>query len=112
MVSFVIENRGEECYFAVLLTVTGDIVLRGPNCADLLTCINSIDLIRANATDFSKYELTDSHQWKYFFELKGSDGKAIARSVLFENEADVCASIEFVRRNIPSVRVENYTYLV
>src|SRR5665647_307262 len=106
MISFAIYKHGKGHYYVVLLTVNGDIILRGTDCANILACHYSIDSIRANATDFSKYELTDSHLGNYFFELKEPGGKGIARSILFETVDNVCSRIEFVRRNIPNARVE------
>ena len=108
MANFVIQKKGIEHYFAVLLTVNGDTILRGPNCISLLECYQSIDSIRAHARDFSKYELTDSHDGKYFFGLKGSDGIDVARSVVFKTPADVYFGIEYARRTIPSASLENF----
>lgn len=111
MGSFVIHKRGEECYYAALMTVNGDIILRGTDCANLLACKFSIDSIRANATDFSKYELTDSHAGKYFFDLKGSDGNGIARSVIFETPDNVYSGIELVIRNISTAIIDDQAFV-
>jgi uncharacterized protein YegP (UPF0339 family) len=110
MASFVVQKRGQERYLAVLITVSGDVILRGPACVSLLACYLSLDVIRANANDFSKYELADSIDGKFFFELKGSDGIGIARSVIFETVADVYFGIEFVRRTIHSAIIEDYLH--
>ena len=112
MGSFVIHKRGNASYYATLMTANGDVILRGTECANLMDCKYSIDSIRANATDFSKYELTDSHEGKYFFELKGSDGNDIARSVIFETPDNVYSGIELVIRNVPTAIVDNHDFIV
>ena len=106
MANFVIQKKGNEHYFAVLVTVNGDIILRGTNCEDLLACKNSVDSIRNHAANFSKYELMDSYDGKFFFELKGSDGKRIARSTNFKTPEHVFSGIELIRRNISTVIVD------
>lgn len=110
MGSFVIHTRNEGCYYVALLDVNGDLILRGNDCEDLSTCKCSIDLIRANANDFSKYELNESHKGKYYFEIKGSDGKNVAQSVLFENVENVYFGIEMARRTIPTAILDEYAF--
>jgi hypothetical protein len=112
MGSFVIHKRGNASYYATLMTANGDVILRGTDCGNLLDCKSSIDSIRANATDFSKYELTDSHEGKYFFELKGSDGNDLARSVIFDTPDNVYSGIELVIRNVPTAIVDNQDFTV
>ncbi|MCX6238197.1 MAG: DUF1508 domain-containing protein [Bacteroidia bacterium] len=112
MVSFEIYKRSEECYYAALLDVNGEIILRGNNYDNLLTCRSSIDSILANATDFSNYELTVSHEGKFFFELNGPDGNNVARSVLFETETNVFYGIERVRNNITEFVINDSAFVV
>jgi uncharacterized protein YegP (UPF0339 family) len=111
MVSFEIYKRSEECYYAALLDANGEIILRGNNCDNLLACRSSIDSILAIATDFSMYELTVSHEGKFFFELMGPDGNNVARSVLFENETNVYYGIERVINNIAQFVINDSAFV-
>jgi uncharacterized protein len=111
MGSFVILKHGKSSYYAALMTANGDVILRGADCANIVDCKYSIDSIRTNATDFSKYELTDSHGGKYFFELKGLDGNDIARSVIFDSPDKVYSGIELVIRNIPTAIIDNQDFI-
>jgi uncharacterized protein YegP (UPF0339 family) len=111
MVRFVIHKKSEKCYFVVLLNVDGDIILRGRDCDDVLVCYSLIDSIRNNASDFSKYELKDSHEGKFFFSLLGSDGKDIAQSTIFETPAKAYSGIEFIRRNISFANVIGHRFV-
>jgi len=112
MGSFVIHRRGEGSYYVALITINDDIILRGTNCANLLACKHSIDTIRANATNFSRYELMESHEGKFFFELKGSDGKGIARSIVFKTPESVFFGIELVRRNVCTAIADELMFAV
>jgi hypothetical protein len=108
MVRFIIHKKSEKSYFVVLLNVDGDIILRGDDCINIEACNFLIDSIRENAGDFSKY---DSHEGKFFFELKGSDGQEIAQSTIFETPAKAYSGIEFVRRNIPYANVIDHRFV-
>lgn len=112
MESFVIHKQGEERYYVALLTNKGHIILRGNDCTNLTDCKYSIDSIRANATDYSRYELMTSSEGKYYFKLKGSEGKEIARSEIFENTAERYAGIGLVRRTIPYAIIDDHAFIV
>jgi len=107
MESFVINQKGVENYYAVLLTHKGQIILRGKDCSNLPECKYLIDSIRSNATDYSKYELMTANDGKYYFKVKGSDGDEIARSDFFEDTIERYANIGLVRRTIPYAIVDD-----
>ncbi len=107
MESFIIQKQGEEHYYVALLTNNGRIILRGNDCTNLSDCKYSIDSIRSNATDYSKYELMTANDGKYYFRVKGSGGDEIARSEIFEDTIERYASIGLVRRTIPYAIVED-----
>jgi len=112
MESFVIHKQSEEHYFATLLTNNGRIILRGKDCANLPECKYSIDSIRSNATDYSKYELMTSNDGKYYFRVRGSAGEEIARSEIFEDTAERYAGIGLVRRTIPYAIVDDQLFAI
>lgn len=109
---FVIHKQGEEHYYAALITNSGRIILRGKHCTNLPDCKYSIDSIRCNATDFSKYELMTANHGKYYFSVKGSAGDEIARSEIFEDTAERYACIGLVRRTIPYAVVDDQLFVV
>ena len=102
-----IQKRGEELYYVALVINDDQIILFGNDCPSLIACKYSIDSIRANATDFSKYELITSCGGKYHCKLKGSDGKEIAQSEIFNSKDECYAIIDLVRRSIPYAIIEN-----
>ena len=112
MESFVINKQDDERYYVALLANNGRIILRGNDCTNLSDCKYSIDSIRANATDYSRYELMTSSEGKYYFRLKGSEGREIARSEIFEDTAERYAGIGLVRRTIPYAVVDDHTMVV
>lgn len=110
MESFVIHKQGESQYYVALLTNKGNIILRGNNCTSLADCKYSIDSIRSNATDYSKYELMTSNEGKYYFRVKGTGGDEIAHSEIFEDTAERYAGIGLVRRTIPYAIVDDQSF--
>jgi len=108
---FLVHRRGEACYYPVLVTMIGDVILRGTECSNSpLACETSINLIRSLATDFSNYDLKESLHGKYFFEISDANGKTVAQSALFENEDTVFSSIELVIRMIPEAVVDEQLF--
>lgn len=107
---FVIHKQSEEHYYAALLTNNGRIILRGKDCTNLSDCKYSIDSIRCNATDYSKYELMTTNDGKYFFRVKGSGGDEIARSEIYEDTAERYGCIGLVRRTIPYAIVDDQSF--
>jgi uncharacterized protein YegP (UPF0339 family) len=112
METFVIHKQSEEHYYAALQTNNGRIILRGKDCTNLPDCKYSIDSIRSNATDYSKYELLTANDGKYYFRVRGSGGDEIARSEIFEDAADRYAGIGLVRRTIPYAIVDDQFFVV
>ena len=112
MESFMIRKQGEDHYFAVLVTNTGRIILRGKDCSNLPECKYLIDSIRSNATDYSKYELMTANDGKYYFRVKESGGDEIARSEFFEDTAERYAGIGLVRRTIPYAIVDDQSFVI
>ena len=112
MGNFVIHQKNEERYYVALLIQNGQIILRGNDCANLSASKYTIDSIRANATDYSRYELMTSNDGKYYFKIKGSDGKDIACSEIFDTAAERYAGIQLVRRSIPYAIIDDHTFAV
>ena len=112
MESFVIHKQDEAHFYAALLTNNGRIILRGKDCDNLSDCKYSIDSIRSNATDYSKYELMTANDGKYYFRVKGSGGDEIARSEIFEDTAERYAGIGLVRRSIPYAVIDDQLFAV
>ena len=112
MESFVIRKQDEAHFYAALLTNNSRIILRGKDCANLSDCKYSIDSIRSNATDYSKYELMTANDGKYYFSVKGSAGDEIARSEIFEDTAERYAGIGLVRRSIPYAVVDDQLFAI
>jgi len=112
MDTFVILKQGEEHYYAALITNKGRIILRGNVCTNLTDCKYSIDSIRSNATDYSKFELMTANDGKYYFSVKGSGGDEIARSEIFEDTAERYAGIGLVRRTIPYAVIDDQSFAV
>ena len=109
---FVIFKQSEEHYYAALITKNGRIILRGKDCTNLPDCKYSINSIRSNATDYSKYDLKTANNGKYYFSVKGSSGDEIARSEIFEDTAERYACIGLVRRTIPYAVVDDKLFAV
>ncbi|NEW84486.1 MAG: DUF1508 domain-containing protein [Mariniphaga sp.] len=112
METFVIHKQSEAHFYAALRANNGRIILKGKDCTTLSDCKYSIDSIRSNATDYSKYELMTDNDGKYYFRVKSSGGDEIARSEIFEDTAERYAGIGLVRRTIPYAIIDDQSFAV
>ena len=110
MSSFNVHKLGEGRYYVVLLSNDGYVMLRGKECPDLTKIKESLDTIRANSIDLSKYETLISSDGKFYFKLLGSDGTWLARSKIFETEEERSIGINWVRQNSPLAIVQNCNF--
>ena len=111
MGSFVINKPGDGLFYVMLIANNGKVILSGNGCQNLDSCKYSIDGIRANAVDSTKYELMTAGGGKFYFKLRGSDGTEIARSQLFDTAEELESGISWVKQNTPYTIV-NYSTII
>jgi uncharacterized protein YegP (UPF0339 family) len=73
-------------------------------------CQNGIESVKKNAQDASNFELKQSANGKWMFNLKAANGQVIGTSQMYEIEAGAKNGIESVMNNAPDaevVEVEN-----
>ena len=105
-----IHKLGEGRYYVALLSNEGYVILRGNECSDLTKINESIETIRANSSDPSKYETMTSSDGKFYFKLNGSDGTWLARSKIFATEEARSIGIKWVKQNTPFAVVQSSNF--
>jgi uncharacterized protein YegP (UPF0339 family) len=110
MGSFNVHKLGEGRYYVALLSNEGYVILRGNECSHLTKINESIETIRANSDDLSKYETMTSSDGKFYFKLNGPDGTLLARSKIFETEEARSIGINWVRQHTPHAVVQSHNF--
>lgn len=73
-------------------------------------CLNGIESVRKNSQDDSRFELKETSNGKWVFNLKASNGQVVGTSQTYTNEASAKSGIKSVQNNAPDaeiVEVEN-----
>lgn len=88
--------------------VDGDkTIVKSENYAQKASAKNGIESVKKNSQEDGRYELKESSNGKFFFNLKASNGQIVATSTMFGSEDDRAAAISILKADAPSVVVED-----
>lgn len=69
------------------------------------SCQNGIESVRKNSQDESKFELKETKNGKWVFNLKATNGQVIGTSETYSSEAGAKNGIQSVKNNAPEAKV-------
>jgi uncharacterized protein YegP (UPF0339 family) len=101
MGKFVIEKGPGGHYFFKLISSTGESIFTSEKYFFKAGCKHAIEKMRANASNFLKYELVTTYDGKYFFRLKGSKDQSIGESCFCETAEKRNFYVETVKNSSP-----------
>lgn len=85
----------------------GKSILRSENYKEKRSAINGIESVKKNCTQDGRYELKESSNGKFFFNLKAANGQIIATSSMYATDADRSAIIDTVKAEAPAAEVDD-----
>jgi uncharacterized protein YegP (UPF0339 family) len=109
MGKFVIKKRSNGDYQFNLKATNGLVILTSEGYSTKSNCQNGIESVRTNSQDYSKYDKRMSTNWKYYFNLKASNGQIIGTSEMYESSSGRDNGIESVKSNAPKAIIEDLT---
>lgn len=71
----------------------GKNILRSENYKEKRSALNGIESVKKNCENDARYELKESSNGKFFFNLKAANGQIVGTSAMFASEADRSAAI-------------------
>lgn len=83
----------------------GKSILRSENYKEKRSAINGIESVKKNCTQDGRYELKESSNGKFYFNLKAGNGQIVATSSMYASEADRSAIIETLKKDAPKAEV-------
>ena len=110
MGKFVIDRGSDDHYYFTLRSSTGEVIFTSENYFFKTACKNGIDTVRANATNYLKYDLETTNDGKYYFKLKGSKGHIIGKSSVYESIEKRNNFVEIVKSASPYANVIDQTH--
>ncbi len=82
-------------------------ILRSENYKEKRNALKGIESVKKNAGNDARYELKESSNGKFFFNLKASNGQVIGTSPLFATDQDRSAAIATLKQ-AESAEVEDH----
>lgn len=98
-----VDKKGE--YRFRLKAKNGQIILASEGYSQKSGCANGIESVKKNAQDDSKFDLKQSSNGQWHFNLKAGNGEIIGTSEMYSSEATAKNGIQSVMNNAPSANV-------
>nr|WP_067293546.1 YegP family protein [Marinobacterium profundum] len=100
------KSQAKEPYTFSFLGADGSSVVRSENYAVKKSCMNGIESVRKNSQAEGRYDLAESKNGKFFFNLKATNGQVVATSSLFASVALRSEAMAFLKAHAPAMPVE------
>lgn len=85
----------------------GKTALKSENYKEKRSAVNGIESVKKNCTEDSRYELKESSNGKFFYNLKAANSQVIGSSMLYASEADRAAAIAELKKDAPKAEVDD-----
>ena len=69
--------------------------------------MNGIESVKKNCGNDARYEMKESSNGKFYFNLKSSNGQIVATSAMFASAADRDAVITTIKSQAPDASVDD-----
>lgn len=79
--------------FTFVFEEGGKNVLRSENYKEKRSALNGIESVKKNCGNDARYELKESSNGKFFFNLKAGNGQIVGTSTMYATDADRSAAI-------------------
>lgn len=88
--------------------VDGDkTIIKSENYAQKASAKNGIESVKKNSQEDGRYELKESSNGKFYFNLKASNGQVVGTSTMFASADDREAAIATLKADAPGATVED-----
>lgn len=84
----------------------GNLVVRSESYAAKRNALKGIESVRKNCRSDSRYEVKQSQNGKYFFNLRAMNGRIVATSTLFASEHERLRAITGLKQHAPHAAME------
>ncbi|MGV6858744.1 MAG: YegP family protein [bacterium] len=85
----------------------GKTIVRSENYKEKRSAVNGIESVKKNCVEDKRYEMKESKNGKFFFNLKAANGQAVATSMLFASAADRDKAVAELKGSAPAAEVDD-----
>lgn len=100
------KSEAKEPFTFAFLNGDGKAILKSENYAARKSAVNGIESVKKNSQNDGRYEMKESKNGMYFFNLKAANGQIVATSALFKSDNEREQAITLVKNSCPSAMVE------
>lgn len=104
MGKFTIYESGNESRYR-LKANNGETIISGEGYSSKQGCQKGIASVKKNATDENRYEMKDSKDGKYYFNLKAANGEVIGVSETYNSAGARKTGMQSVMNNAPDAEI-------
>lgn len=105
MGKFIVDKRKNGEFQFNLKASNGQVILSSEGYAAKASCLNGIESVKKNATDENRFDVSESKNGKFYFNLKATNGQIIGSSEMYESVAGCKNGMESVMKNAPDAEI-------
>lgn len=99
------KTEAKEPFSFCFINVYGDTLVRSENYTARSSAMNGIASVKKNCISDKRYELKESKNGKFFFNIKASNGQVVATSAMFATQALRDAAVSQMKNEAPRADV-------
>ena len=100
------ESQAQEPFSFSFINAAGHAVVKSENYKAKKSALSGIESVKKNCVNDARYELKETKNGKFFFNVKASNGQIVGTSMLFATEADRNGAIAELKSAGPGAAVE------
>lgn len=99
------KSDAKEPFTFIFVNEEGKTIIKSENYAQKASAKNGIESVKKNCQEDSRYEMKESSNGKYFFNIKSTNGQIVGTSALFADEEERSAAIAELKANSADAEV-------
>lgn len=100
------ESQAQEPFSFTFVGAAGKVLVKSENYKAKKSAVAGIESVKKNSQQDGRYELKESSNGKFFFNIKASNGQVVGTSMMFGSDADRAAAISEMKKSAPGAAVE------
>ena len=107
MKAIVKKSNAKQPFTFAFVDAEGTTIVRSENYSAKKSALNGVESVKKNASDDSRYELKDSANGKFYFNLKASNGQVVGTSGMFASQDERQQAMAALKQQAASVEVDD-----
>lgn len=100
------ESKAQEPFSFSFIGADGKTIVKSENYKAKKSAVNGIESVRKNCQEDARYEMKESSNGKFYFNVKASNGQVVGTSIMFGTDGDRGKAIAELKQDAPNAAVE------